>query len=125
MTATQKPGEIVLEMIDSWRRLNLEDAMSLLADDATFLPAPKSEPVCGREAIRALWGYYMGLFASYACEVQNMLMSDRLVIVERTERIARVDGQHVVLPVASVFQLDDASKIIAWRDYWDPSMANG
>ena len=123
MTATQKPGEIVLQMIDAWQRLNLEDAMSHLADDAVFLPDPKAEPVRGREAIRALWAYYMGLFSSYACEVQHILTSDRLVFVERVERVARVDGQKVALPGASVFEFDAAGKITAWRDYWDPAMA--
>jgi limonene-1,2-epoxide hydrolase len=125
ITGSQEPGEIVLQMIDAWRRLDLEDAMSHMADDAVFLPDPKAEPVRGRDAIRALWAYYMSLFSSYACELQNILMSDRLVFVERVERIARVDGQTVVLPVASVFELNEAGKIVAWRDYWDPSMAIG
>jgi len=98
--------------------------MSLMADDAMFLPDPGGEPVRGRDAIRALWTYYMGLFASYACEVHNVLTSDRLVFVEKTERFARVDGQQVLLPVASVYELDGNGKIIAWRDYWDPAMAN-
>lgn len=120
-----EPGEIVLQMIDAWRRLDLEDAVSYLAEDAVFLPEPKNDPVRGREAIRELWTYYMGLFATYACEVQNILMSDRLVFVERVERIARVDGKELMLPVAAVFELDEAGKIIAWRDYWDPSAANG
>ena len=125
MSATPQSGEIVLAAVDAWRRLDLEAALALLADDAVFLPDPKAEPVRGREAIRKLWSYYMGLFASYACEVHHMLDSDRLVFTERTERIARVDGLQVVLPVASVFELDGSGKIIAWRDYWDPAMANG
>ena len=124
MSVTPPSGEIVLAAVDAWRRLDLEAALALLADDAVFLPDPKAEPVRGREAIRKLWSYYMGLFASYACEVHHMLASDRLVFTERTERIARVDGQQVVLPVASAYELDDSGKIIAWRDYWDPAMAN-
>ena len=124
MSVTPPSGEIVLAAVDAWRRLDLEAALALLADDAVFLPDPTAEPVRGREAIRKLWSYYMGLFASYACEVHHMLASDRLVFTERTERIARVDGQQVVLPVASAYELDDSGKIIAWRDYWDPAMAN-
>ena len=124
MSVTPPSGEIVLAAVDAWRRLDLEAALALLADDAVFLPDPKAEPVRGREAIRKLWSSYMGLFASYACEVHHMLASDRLVFTERTERIARVDGQQVVLPVASAYELDDSGKIIAWRDYWDPAMAN-
>jgi|APDOM4702015191_1054821.scaffolds.fasta_scaffold602787_1 limonene-1,2-epoxide hydrolase len=124
MSAMQQPGEVIHQMIDAWRRLDLEAAMSLLADDAMFLPDPGGEPVRGGEAIRKLWTYYMGLFASYECEVHHLLASDRLVLVEKTERIARVDGQQVVLPVASVYELDGSGKIIAWRDYWDPSMAH-
>ena len=83
-TESRIPGEIVLQMIDAWRRLDLEDAISHLADDAIFLPDPKAEPVRGCEAIRTLWAYYMGLFSSYACEVQNILTSDRLVFVEKS-----------------------------------------
>ena len=123
-TRPPEPGEVVLRMIDAWRRLDLDEAVSYLADDAVFLPEAKAEPVRGRSAIGKLWAYYMGLFASYACDVHNILMSDRLVFVERTEHVARVDGQKLVLPVAAVFELDESGKIIAWRDYWDPSMAN-
>ena len=123
MGAMQQQSEAVHQMIQAWRRLDLEAAMSLLAEDAVFLPDPGGEPVRGREAIGALWTYYMGLFASYECEVHHILASDRLVLVEKTERIARVDGQHVELPVASAYELDGSGRIIAWRDYWDPSMA--
>ena len=117
MSELREPGEIVLRLMDAWHRLDLDEVVSYLAEDATFVPAPKDEPVRGRDAIRALWAYYISLFASYSCELQNILMSDRLIFVERLERVGRVDGQTVVLPVAAVFA--------AWRDYWDPSMATG
>ena len=77
MASARQPEDIVLQMIDAWRQLDLDAAMSLLADDAMFLPDPGGEPVRGREAIGALWTYYMGLFASYACEVHHLLSSDR------------------------------------------------
>jgi len=125
MASARQSEDIIHQMIDAWRRLDLDAVMSLLSEDAVFLPDPGGEPVRGREAIGALWTYYMGLFASYECEVHHLLSSDRLVLVEKTERIARVDGQQVVLPVASVFELNGSGKIVAWRDYWDPAMANG
>lgn len=125
MKAMQERGEVVLHMIDAWRRLDLTGAIACLSPDAVFVPDPKAEPVRGSGAIERLWTYYMRLFASYACEVKNILMSDRLVFVERVERIARVDGLNVVLPVVAVFEISEDGKIRAWRDYWDPSMAAG
>ena len=123
MTAMGNRGDVVLRLLAAWERLDLNEVMSYLADDAVFLPAPKDKPVSGREAIGKLWAYYIGLFASYSCEVKNVVMSEHVVFVERVERIGRADGQNVVLPVAAVFEIDDAGKITAWRDYWDPSMA--
>ena len=118
-------GQIVLEMLDAWRHLDLDDAMSRVADDIVFAPDLKSKPVRGRDALRSLWGRYMGLFASYDVEVQTMVTSDRLVCMERIERITRIDGQTMLLPVATVFELNTAGKITAWRDYWDTTMAEG
>jgi hypothetical protein len=51
--------EVALDMLDCWRRLNLEDALSRLADNAVFQPDCKSAPVVGREAIRTVWAGYM------------------------------------------------------------------
>ena len=95
--------QAVLNIIGDWERLDLESALSRLADDAEFVADPKSNPVCGIDAIRKLWTYYMQLFASYDCEVRNSAEQGRLVFVERIERITRRDGLNVVLPVATIF----------------------
>ena len=118
-------GQRVLEMFEAWRRLDLDDAMSRVSDDVVFVPDLKAEPVCGREALRTLWGRYMGLFASYVVEVGPMLTSDRMVFVERIERVTRINGRSMTLPVATVLELNDSGKITAWRDYWDTTMAEG
>ena len=117
--------QAALAMLGDWERLDLEAAMSRLAPNAQFMADPNSAPVCGMEAIRTLWTYYMQLFASYACEVQHIAAAGPVVFVERIERITRQDGRKVVLPVATVFEVDEAGKITAWRDYWDPAMAAG
>ena len=61
---TSAQGRLVLKMFEAWSRLDLDDAMTLVADDVVFLPDLKAAPVVGREAVRSLWARYMGLFAS-------------------------------------------------------------
>lgn len=114
---------IVLRMLEAWQRLDLEAVMACVAQDAVFLPDSSGEPVRGQDAIRTLWARYMGLFASYSFEVRNMLSTDRLVMMERVERILRVDGQRIEIPVAAVFEIDANGKLVHWRDYWDPAVA--
>ena len=115
----------VLAILGDWERLDLESAVSRVSEDAVFVADLKSPPTCGREAVRSLWTYYMQLFASYECEVRNIAVAGPVVFVERVERIVRRDGRNVVLPVATVFEVNEAGKITAWRDYWETAMAEG
>jgi limonene-1,2-epoxide hydrolase len=115
--------QIVLDFIDCWHRLDLEDAMSRIAPDATFQPDLKSEPASGSAAIRELWADYMRRIATYDAGILNLAGDGNVVFVERIEALSMPDGRSMALPITAVFELDDAGKIAAWRDYWDTSMA--
>ena len=110
-------------MLETWRRLGLNDPKSHFAEDAVFVGDPKSEPVRGREAILARLGPYTASTASYSVEPRNLLVSGRLVFFEKIETIRRKDGQVIVLPCVTVVELNAAGEIAAWRDYWETSMA--
>jgi limonene-1,2-epoxide hydrolase len=115
--------QIVLDFIDCWHRLDLDDALSRIAPDAVFVPDLKSQAVRGREAIREVWADYLRRIARYDADILNLAGTGNVVFVERIERLSMPDGRSMVLPITAVFELDDAGRITAWRDYWDTSMA--
>jgi limonene-1,2-epoxide hydrolase len=119
---TSDSSRIALDLLDCWRRLDLEDALSRISDDAVFRADCKSEPVVGRDAIRTVWTGYMRAIKKYEYEVRSLLASDRLVFIERNELLG-LGAREILLPITAVFEINSAGKVCAWRDYWDTSMA--
>lgn len=119
---TTDTKQIALGLLDCWRRLDLDDAVSRMSDDAKFTPDCKSETIVGREAIRKVWASYMQVIKKYEYEIRSMLASDNLVIIERRE-VLGMNGKELDLPIVAIFEINSAGQISAWRDYWDTSMA--
>lgn len=117
------PTQIVLDFIDCWHRLDLDDAVSRIAPDIVFEPDLKSDKVTGRDAVAELWADYMRRIAQYDADILNTAVAGNVVFVERIERMSTPDGRHMTLPIVAVFELDAAGLIAAWRDYWDTGMA--
>ena len=120
MTTDSK--HIALGLLDCWRRLDLEDALSRIAEDAVFQADCKSAPVVGRNAIRKVWGGYMQVIKKYEFEVRAALATDNLVMIERRE-VLGLNRKELDLPIVAIFEINQAGQISAWRDYWDTSMA--
>ena len=117
------PVQLAQDVFGDWERLDLDTLMTRLSEDAIFVADLKSAPVCGKAAIKALWSHFAALFASYSTEFRNIVAKDGLIFIERIERVARRDGRSMVLPVVTIFEVNAAGKITAWRDYWDTTMA--
>jgi limonene-1,2-epoxide hydrolase len=117
------PVKLVHDAFGDWEKFDLDTLMLRLGPDAIFMADLKSQPIRGRGAIRALWAYYVEIFASYVNKVVNIVAQDGLIFIERIETVVRRDGRTLVLPVVTIFEVDAAGKITAWRDYWDTSMA--
>lgn len=115
--------QIVLHFIDCWRRLNLDDVMACFAPEAEHRSDLKSQPYVGHAAIRALLADHIQRIAHYEADVLNIAVGGNVVFLERIERLTMPDGRELTLPIAAVFELNDAGLIAAWRDYWDTSMA--
>src|SRR5579863_2501370 len=105
------PVKLVHDAFGDWEKFDLDTLMTRLAPDAIFVADLKSQPVRGRDAIRALWSYYVEIFASYSSEVFNIVAQEGLIFIERTETVARRDGRTIVLPVVTIFEVDAAGKI--------------
>ena len=74
--------------------------------------------VRGREAIREHFVVQLSACTDLDLEITHTAVSGNTVFNERIDRL-KVAGAPIELPVAGVFEVDDAGKLVAWRDYFD------
>lgn len=117
--------QTIREFLDCWHRSDLEGALSFMSEDARFEPDLKGEVHVGKDALRSLWGQYMGAIKDYEADVRHIATAGNVVFCERVERLTGAKGGMMTLPIVGVFEFDAAGKIAAWRDYWDTSMVPG
>jgi limonene-1,2-epoxide hydrolase len=108
---------IVTEWLEAIQRDDLDAAMALAVDDVIYHNI-MFEPLVGQKDVRATLRLYLDNVEKMEWEVLRQFAFGNVVINERVDRFL-IDGQWVDLPVAGVFELNDAGKITLWRDYFD------
>ena len=89
------------------------------ADDATYHVAAWHEPLVGTEAIRGgLERELPALSSEYRYTILNTASTDAAVFVEVVDGFTR-DGKDVTMHSVWVFEINEAGKITARRDYFD------
>src|SRR5690606_33739852 len=100
---------------------SLDKTMSYIAEDASYqMAVPLTEPIQGRDAIRAEIQGMIGKYESNNSEVLAIASTDRHVFTERMDS-AKTDKGWIRIPLAAVFELNAQNKIVAWREYLDIS----
>lgn len=116
--------KVVLDMIETFAHgwpESLDKTMSYLASDAYYqMVVPITEPIRGRDAIRAEIQGMIEKYASNNSEVLTIASTDRHVFTERMDA-ALSDKGWTKIPLVAVFELNADNKIIAWREYLDIS----
>ncbi len=119
-----KQEQVVLDLIETFANgwpENLDKTMSYIADDAYYVMiVPVTEPIRGKEAIRDEIQGMMGMYHSNKSELVAIGSSDRHVFTERVDAALTDDGW-IEIPLTAVFEIDDANKVCAWREYMDLS----
>ena len=114
---------MLLAFLEGWRRFDLDGVLSFMSEDAVFEPDLKGSRYAGKDAIRAIWGEYMGMMRSYDYELLSLMEGDGIATLERIEIVGSGRGGELRLPIVGVFHINAEGKISLWRDYWDTSMA--
>jgi limonene-1,2-epoxide hydrolase len=112
--------KVVSDFCTAWTRLNAEEIMSFFTDDAVYhnIPMP---PAKGKDVIRkTITGLLKGT-VSCKFDILHTATAGNIVMNERVDSF-EANGKHVSLPVMGVFEITDAGKIKAWRDYFDVEM---
>jgi limonene-1,2-epoxide hydrolase len=110
--------QVVNNLFAAWTRLNLDEVMTHFTEDAVWDNVPMS-PAKGRAAIREMTNGFMKDASSFSAKILRSAHVGNVVFNERVDTIAMKNGKKADIPVAGVFELDDAGKIKLWRDYFD------
>lgn len=110
--------KVVNDLFAAWTRLNLDEVMGYFADDAVWDNVPLT-PAKGRTAIRALTRDFMKDKSAFSAKILRTVHDGNVIFHERVDTIVMEDGKHVDIPVAGMFELNEAGKIMVWRDYFD------
>ncbi|MDB5686332.1 MAG: hypothetical protein JWR77_921 [Rhizorhabdus sp.] len=120
--ALTKQEKIVLDFIgayrDSWPA-DLAAALEPLAEDAYYqIVVPTIAPVVGRDRILAEHRLMTQKVADQRHDMKAWGSHGNTVFTERVDWSLR-DGKWSPVPLVAVFELDDAGRIVAWREYLD------
>jgi len=110
---------VVREFIACWSDGDARKLADFFSDDAVVWNDGRTT-VRGREAIHEHLKMQLTACTDCTFEITHSSVSGNVVFNERIDRM-KVVGAPVELPVAGVFEVDDAGKLMAWRDYFDLS----
>jgi limonene-1,2-epoxide hydrolase len=108
---------VVREFIDAWREADARKLADFFTEDAVVWNDGRTT-VRGREAIREHFMLQLSACTDCDFEITQTAVSGNTLFNERIDRM-KIAGAPIELPVAGVFEIDDAGKLVAWRDYFD------
>lgn len=102
------------------RSLDLRRVRAALAPAARYQPiVPMAPPRLGADAIcRELERQFAG-YDQCDCQIVAIASSGDHVFTERVDVVRMFNGREPRVHVVAVFQLDEQSRIVSWREYWD------
>ena len=110
--------KVISELFAAWTRLNLDEVMSYFAEDAVWDNVPMS-PATGKQAIREMTHGFMKDMSAFSVKILKSLHEGNVVFDSRVDTITMKSGKKAEVPIAGMFELDDAGKVKVWRDYFD------
>ena len=111
------PEETVDEFVRRVVAKDFDGACELVSADLEYdnVPFGKNH---GHEGLTTFLAGMMGNVDEVQFVTHRQIASGNTVMNERTDRF-RTGDRWIDLPVAGLFELDDAGKIVLWRDYFD------
>ena len=109
---------VVSDLFAAWTRLDVDGIMGYFAEDAVWDNVPMS-PAKGRAAIRDMTHGFLKDTSAFSAKILRTVHDGNVVFNERVDSIVMKNGKKADIPVAGMFELNDAGKIKVWRDYFD------
>jgi limonene-1,2-epoxide hydrolase len=109
---------VVRSLLDSLVAGDRDAAVDHFSDKATYNVSAWSDPLVGKDAIRAELERQAAVYSDLRYTIINVASTDTVVFTERLDKIL-VGGKEVIVHWASVHEVDPENKITATRDYYD------
>lgn len=107
---------IIREFVAAWSNLDADELATYFTDDGVYYNMP-TQPISGRDNVRAFIGNFMGPWESTDWEIINIMAEGDIVMVERMDHTVAA-GNKIELPCFGIFEMEDG-KIKVWRDYFN------
>ena len=114
------PETVVRDFCAAFERQDAQELLGFFAEDAVYHNIP-FEPAVGRDAIEATLNMFVSDDSEGSFELVHLAVNGNVVLTERIDRVT-MQGKVATLPVMGTFEVNDAGKISAWRDYFDVAM---
>jgi limonene-1,2-epoxide hydrolase len=111
--------KVVNDLFAAWTRLNLDEIMSHFDENGVWDNVPMNSPAKGKAAVREMTQGFLKDTATFEVKILKSAHEGNLVLNERVDTIRMKNGKTAAIPVAGIFELNDAGKIVSWRDYFD------
>ncbi len=109
--------KIVRAFCEAVRRRDAKELVGFFSADAVYHNIPIAA-VTGPAEIEKVLQQFLGPASEAEFEIRSLAVSGNAVLTERVDRFT-VGDKRIELPVMGTFEVDDAGKISAWRDYFD------
>ena len=110
-------SQVVRRFIAAWSDADPRALADYFTDDAPVWN-DAAQTVRGRDALFEHFKTQLSVITDCDIEITSIATEGNMVFTERIDRM-KVTGVPIELPVAGVFEVDDAGKLAAWRDYFD------
>jgi limonene-1,2-epoxide hydrolase len=110
--------KVVSDILAAWTRLNVDEIMGYFAEDAVWDNVPM-KPAKGRDAIREMTQAFLKDTSTFSAKILRTVHEGNVVFNERVDTVVMKSGKKADVPVAGMFEINDAGKIKVWRDYFD------
>lgn len=110
-----------LELFHFSGRPDVERIMAAFAPGGTYQPLVPATPkqIAGPE-MAAAFDRQFNTYHECRCEIHAAAAMGNFVFTERSDHVTlHVGDKKVTSRVCAVFELDEASRIVSWREYWD------
>ncbi|MBJ21779.1 MAG: limonene-1,2-epoxide hydrolase [bacterium] len=112
---------VVRDLCEAFSRMNVDELLGFFTPDAVYEKMPVGR-FAGEAEIRGTLDEFFGPEVRVQFKIANLVSAGNTVCVERVIEFKTVDHE-ISLPAMAIFEVNDAGKVTAWRDYFDRRQA--
>ena len=112
---------VVRSLCKAFSRTDIDELLAYFTPDAVYEKIPVGR-FDGQDEIRGTLDVFLGPEVKVDFEILHLVSDGTVVCVERIVHFETGNGK-IDLPAMAIFEVNEAGKITAWRDYFDRRQA--